>query len=131
MRISGQWAMNETESTSTPLETVNQYIEATRNGDAEKMRSLFSPSALMSGFYEGEFYIGSPDYFFNEVRDNPSPLSTGAEYIGDITSSEIIGNIANVTLKEKGYLGLDFTNLFQLAHIDGVWLIVSKAYVDE
>lgn len=123
--------MNESGSTSTPLETINQYVEATRIGDVEKMRSLFSPAALMSGFYEGEFYIGSPDYFFDEVRDNPSPSSTGAEYVGDITSSEIIGNIANVTLKEKGYMGLNFTNLFQLARIDGDWLIVSKAYVDE
>ena len=123
--------MNKTESTSTPLETINRYIEATRSGDVEKMRSLFSPAALMSGFYEGEFYIGSPDYFFDEVRDNPSPLSTGAEYIGEVISSEIIGNIASVTLIEKGYLGLDFTNLFQLAHVDGTWLIVSKAYIDE
>ena len=123
--------MNGTGDKSTPLETINQYIEATRNGDVEKMRSLFSPAALMSGFYEEEFYIGSPDYFFDEVRDNPSPSSTGVEYIGNITSYEIIGNIANVTLKEKGYMGLDFTNLFQLACIDGVWLIVSKAYVDE
>jgi len=123
--------MNETGSTSTPLETIHQYIEATRIGDVNKIRSLFSPAALMSGFYEGEFYIGSPEYFFDEVKDNPSPSSTGAEYIGDITSSEIIGNIASVTLKEKGYMGLDFTNLFQLACIDGAWLIVSKAYVDE
>lgn len=69
--------------------------------------------------------------FFDEVRDNPSPSSIGAEYIGEITSSEIIGNIASVTLREKGYLGLDFTNLFQFACIDDVWLIVSKVYVDE
>ena len=123
--------MNETKSTSTPSETINQYIEATRIGNVETMRSLFSPAAVMSGFYEGEFYIGSPDYFFDEIKDNPSPSSTGAEYIGEITSSEIIGNIASVTLREKGYLGLDFTNLFHLACIDGAWLIVSKAYVDE
>ena len=123
--------MNETKSTSTPLETINQYIEATRIGNVETIRSLFSPAALMSGFYEGEFYIGSPDYFFDEVKDNPSPSSTGAEYIGEITSSEISGNIASVTLREKESLGLDFTNLFHLACIDGVWLIVSKAYVDE
>lgn len=123
--------MNEIRSTSTPLEAVNQYIEATRIGDVEMMRSLFSPAALMSGFFKGEFYIGPPDYFFDEVRDSPSPSSTGAEYIGEITSSEIIGNIASVTLREKGYLGLDFTNLFQLACIDDSWLIVSKVYVDE
>jgi hypothetical protein len=73
--------MIETESTSTPLDTINQYIEAARNGDVEKMRSLFSPAALMSGFYEGEFYIGSTDYFFDELRDSPSPSSTGADIL--------------------------------------------------
>ena len=123
--------MNKSAGNSTALETVNQYIEATRDGAVETMRSLFSPAALMSGFYEGEFYIGSPDLFFDELRDNPSPSATGADYSGEIISSEMFGNIANVTLKEKGYLGLDFTNLFQLARIDGDWLIVSKAYVDE
>lgn len=56
--------MNEIRITSTPSETINQYIEATRIGDVEMMRSIFSPAALMSGFFEGDFYIGSPDYFF-------------------------------------------------------------------
>jgi len=115
----------------TPQQTISEYVEACRIGDVERLRSLFSPSALMSGFYEGAFYIGSPDYFFDEVRDNPSPASSGAEYIGEIAASETIGNIASVTLKEKGYLGLNLTNLFQLAFIDGAWLITSKAYVDK
>ena len=123
--------MSDTNKISSPQETITEYVEACRNGDVGKLRSLFSPSALMSGFYEGEFYIGSPDLFFDEVRDNPSPASTEAEYVGEITSSETIGDIASVTLREKGYLGLNFSNLFQLAYIESSWVIVSKSYVDE
>ncbi len=123
--------MSDSKKLSTPQEIITGYVEACRNGDIEKLRSLFSPSALMSGFYEGEFYIGSPDIFFDEVRDNPAPASTGVEYTGEITSSEIIGDIASVTLIEKGYMGLNFSNLFQLARIDGCWLIVSKTYIDK
>jgi len=115
----------------TPTETIEAYIEATRSGDVEGLKNLFSPEALMSGFFEGEFYSGSLGVFFDEVRDNPSPSETGQEYIGEITYTEVIGNIAQVTMKEKGYLGLDFTNLFHLACVDGKWLILSKTYIDE
>lgn len=85
----------------------------------------------MSGYINGEYYSGSPEPFFDEVRDNPSPASTGAEYIGEIISVEEFGDIANVVLKEEGFLSANFINLFQLICIDGTWLIVSKAYVDE
>ncbi len=116
---------------STPAKTIEDYIEATRLGDVEGLRSLFSSEALMSGFYEGEFYSGSPEVFFEEVRDNPSPSETGQEYIGEIIYAEVIGNIAQVTMKEKGYLDLNFSNLFHLAYINGTWLIISKTYIDE
>ena len=58
-------------------------------------------------------------------------ISYYGEYIGEIISVEEFGNIANVVLKEKGYLGADFINLFQLVCKDETWLIVSKVYVDE
>ena len=123
--------MTKTSRFSTPEETIEAYVEACRNGDVEKLRNLFSPSTLMTGYFGGEFYIGTPDPFFDEVEKNPSPATTGAEYIGEITSSELIGKIASVTLREKGYLGLNFSNLFQLAYVEGTWLILSKAYIDE
>ena len=116
---------------STPVETIENYIEATRLGDVDGLRNLFSPEALMSGFYEGEYYSGSPEAFFEEVRDNPSPSETGQEYIGEIAYTEIVGDIAQLTMNEKGYLGLNFSNLFHLARINGEWLIISKTYIDE
>ena len=115
----------------TPKQTIEVLVEACRSGDVELLQSVFSDNALMTGYFGGEFYTGSPELFFDEVRDNPSPASTGAEYIGEITSIEEYGDIANVTLQEKGFLGANFTNLFQLVRKDGAWLIYSKLYVDE
>ena len=72
---------------------------------------------------------GSLEAFFEEVRDNPSPTESGGEYTGEITHTEVIDKIAQVTMKEKGYLGLNFSNLFHLACIDGNWLIICKTYI--
>ena len=123
--------MNTTRKFSKPRETITELVEACNSGDADRLRCVFGPGALMTGYYKGEFYSGSPEPFYDEVRDNPSPADTGAEYIGEIASVEEFGDIANIILKEKGFLGANFINLFQLVCIDGSWLIVSKAYVDE
>ena len=116
---------------NSPTDTIEIYIEGTRSGNIEKLQSVFAPGALMSGFFEGEFYSGPPDIFFEEVRDNPSPIETGAEYSGEITHEEVIGSTAQITMKEEGYLGTSITNLFHLANINGKWLILSKTYTDE
>ena len=115
----------------TPKQIIETLVEACRSGDVELLQSVFSDNALMTGYFGGEFYTGSPELFYDEVRDNPSPASTGAEYIGEITSVEEYGDIANVTLRETGFLGANFINLFQLVRKDGTWLIYSKLYVDE
>jgi hypothetical protein len=123
--------MNTARKFSTPRETITELVEACHSGDVDKLRGVFSQGALMSGFFKGEYYSGPPQPFFDELRDNPSPASTGAEYIGEIISVEEFGGIANVVLEEKGFLGANFINLFQLVCKDDSWLIVSKAYVDE
>jgi hypothetical protein len=123
--------MNTTIKFSNPRETITELVEACHSGDVDKLRGVFSQGALMSGYYNGEYYSGSPEPFYDEVRDNPPPAVTGAEYIDEIISVEEYGDIANVVLEEKGFLGANFINLFQLVCVDGTWLIVSKAYVDE
>jgi len=123
--------MNPARKFSTPRETITELVEACHSGDVDKLRGVFTQGALMSGYFKGEYYSGSPEPFFDELRDNPSPASTGAEYIGEIKSVEEFGDIANVVLEEKGFLGANFINLFQLVCKDDSWLIVSKAYVDE
>lgn len=43
-----------------PEAAIAEYIEACRVGSAERLRNIFHPGALMSGYYQGEFYLGSP-----------------------------------------------------------------------
>ena len=116
---------------TSPRKTIETLVDACRSGDVEKLQSVFSKKALMTGYFNGEFYSGSPELFYDEVRDNPSPASSGSEYNGEIISVEEYGDIANVTLQEKGFLGANFINLFQLVRVDGSWLIYSKLYVDK
>lgn len=124
-------SMTDAQDGKTPTDTIREYVEACRVGSVDRLRGIFESSALMTGFFQGDFYIGSPDLFFDEIRDNPSPSESGAEYSGEIATVELFGDIANITLKEQGYLGCNLTNLFHLARIDGDWKIVSKTYTDE
>ena len=116
---------------NSPLETIEAYVEATRRGDVATLQTLFAPTALMSGYFQGEFYSGTPEPFYDEMRDNPSAAESGEPYSGDIIHIEIYDAIAQVTVKEKSYLGFDLVNLFHLARIDDRWLILSKMYIED
>jgi hypothetical protein len=123
--------MTRQNNIDSPQSTIEEYIEACRVGSDNRLRAIFHPNALMAGFYQGEFYMGSPDPFYEEVRDSPAPIEAGLDYRGDITTIEISGDIASVTLNESGYLGTDFTNWFHLAKIEGEWKIICKSYYGE
>lgn len=114
-----------------PKQVIEEYVEACRVGSVERLQAIFHPEALMSGFYQGEFYVGSPEPFFDEVADNPPPAESATLYTGEITNVEQTGDCASATLKEIGFLGSNFTDWFHLAKVDGVWLILSKTYVDQ
>ena len=65
------------------------------------------------------------------MRYNPIPYESGAAYSGDITTVEVSGDVAAVTLKEDGYFGDNYTNWFHLARLDGEWKIINKSYQNE
>lgn len=106
---------------------IEEYVAATSEGSGSRLRMLFHPDALMSGYYQGEFSSGPPDPFYEEVKQVPADGS----YAGRIVHAEQVGNMASVTLKETGYLGTDLTNWFHLARVGDRWQIMSKAYQDE
>ena len=113
---------------TSPTETVAEYIDACRVGDASRLEAIFHNNAIMSGYSDGGFYFGSPRPFFDEVRDNPSPSTSGSAYAAQISHVEVSGEIASVVMQEQGYFGDNYTNMFHLVKIDGMWIIVSKVY---
>ena len=108
---------------------MQQYINRVFHGDIEKLRECFHEKAVMNGFLGEQMLVGSPEPFFEDIGKNPSMLEAGAPYNAEITSIEITGDTANVTLKETGFAGnFNFINYFHLMKVEDEWTIMSKTF---
>jgi hypothetical protein len=121
---------DETQDLRGVREVVDRYIDATYRGDAEALRSCFHESAVMSGYLGEELLTGGPERFFQDIASTPSMESTGAPYVAETTSLEVVGSAASVRVDETGFFGrFAFSNWFHLVKgEDGAWLIVSKLF---
>ncbi len=107
-----------------------RYVDATYRGDVEALRACFHPSAAMSGYLGDELLTGGPERFFEDIASTPSMESTGAPYVAETVSVEVVGDAATVRVDETGFFGtMSFTNWFHLIRTeDDEWLIVSKLF---
>ncbi|MFT5350858.1 MAG: hypothetical protein ACI909_001554 [Planctomycetota bacterium] len=124
--------MAETNDAAGARATIEEYVDACNDGSVERLKAIFHEQALMSGYMMGQYLMGSPEPFFQVVK-NPPPQATptAGNYKGEITSVEISGPVASVTLKETGFMGMNFTDYFHLARIEDKWLIISKTFNPE
>jgi hypothetical protein len=121
--------MNETNEARAVIE---EYVAASNVGSVERLKTIFHENALMSGYFMGEYLMGSPEHFFQTVGNPPpdTPPNEG-NYKAEITSVDVSGPVAAVTLKEIGFMGMNFTDFFHLAKVDGNWKIISKTFNPE
>ena len=105
---------------------IEEYVAACRAGSVERLQAIFHPDAVMSGYLMDQRLVGSPQPFYDAVRNAPAAASDG--YRADITRVDVTGRIASVTLEEHGFLGLGFTDYFHLLETDGRWQIVAKTF---
>lgn len=111
---------------------VQKYIDGTYNGDARSLKECFHSRAVMNGYLGDQLLMGGPEPFFENIENNPSMAEGGAPYHADITSIEVVGNVAGVVVKETGFAGtMSFTNFFHLLKQGGEWKIVSKTFTTE
>lgn len=111
---------------------VEKYIEGTFTGNVKTLRDCFHPNAVMNGYLGDQLLIGGPEPFFENMEQAPSMSEGGAPYQGNITSVDVVGNIASVTLKETGFGGdMAFTDYFHLLKEQGKWKIISKTFTTE
>ena len=113
-------------------EVVQKYIDRTYQGDVSALRECFHSKAVMNGYLNEQLLLGDPEPFFQEIGNNPSMAEGGAPYKGEITSVDVVGNVASVTLKETGFAGgMSFTDYFHLIKVDDEWKILSKTFTTE
>jgi hypothetical protein len=111
-------------------ELADRYVDAAYRADVATLRSCFHPSAVMCGYLGEELLSGGPERFFEDVGDAPSMESTGAPYVAETVSVEVVGDAASLRIDETGFFGsLSFTNWFHVIRdADGEWRIVSKLF---
>lgn len=113
----------------TVQNVMQQYIDGVYQGNVEKLKGFFHEKAVMNGFLGEQMLIGGPEPFFEDIGKNPSMSKMDIPYNGEITSIEITGLTANVTIKETGFAGIyNFINYFHLMKVDGEWKIMSKIF---
>jgi hypothetical protein len=113
-------------------EVVQKYIDGTYQGDVSVLRECFHSKAVMNGYLNDQLLLGDPEPFFQDIGNNPSMAEGGAPYKGEITSVDVVGNVASVTLKETGFAGgMSFTDYFHLIKVDDAWKILSKTFTTE
>ena len=108
---------------------MEKYMEGTFKAEIETLKTCFHPNAVMNGYLGETILIGDPDAFFQDIGSKPSMESAKIHYEGEISSLEIQGQIATVTLKEQEFPGgMAFTNFFHLVMKNGYWKITSKTF---
>jgi hypothetical protein len=106
---------------------IEEYVAACRVRSVDRLKAIFHPDALMSGFLMDQRLLGSTQPFYDALQHAPAD-PPGSRYDVEITSVNVTGRIASATLQERGFLGLDFTDYFHLVEVDGQWQIVSKTF---
>ncbi len=108
---------------------MQEYIDGSDTGDVARVKAAFHQDALMTGYMNGELQLGSPEPFFQVLENPPSGAPpTKGNYSAEIIKVELVGDIASVTLKEYGFLGMNFLEYFHLLRQDRNWKIISKTF---
>lgn len=111
--------------TRNPRAVMEAYITGTRTRDVPLLRSLFHADAVMTGWFGGALQHGTPQPFYDDLRDN----EVGTDYIGEVVSVQQFGKIAVGEIREQNLLGYASTNYFHISELsEGGWRITSKLY---
>jgi hypothetical protein len=106
---------------------IQLYVDATRRGDAAKMKLAFHKDAHMFGSFGGaRLDVPIAELF---AMSDGKPADVNGSYKAQIVSVEQVGDAATATLEEQGFWGaVSFTDFFSLIRADGAWKIVSKTF---
>lgn len=103
------------------------YMDGSATGDADKLKEAFHPDSRMFGALGGK-RVDVPIQALIEMTAQ-GPADTAGRYRGRILSVMQVGDAAMAAVAEDGFWGaVSFVDFFNLAKIDGRWLIVNKTF---
>ena len=105
-------------------QTVQHYIDGAISGRGDDMKPAFHSDATIFGYIGGGLFAGPIQVLF-DWNDQNGP-ATGLE--AEFSKIDIEGTVATVRLDVENWTGNNFTDLFTLLKVDGVWKIMNKVF---
>ncbi len=106
-------------------EVVNYYIEGCKKGDVSILKKAFHDKCSMTGYINGEMYMGDIHGFYAMVEKAGVPSD---EFCGQTDVVAMEGTVAVAHVAFENWHGLSFTDYHTLIKEDGNWKIIAKAY---
>lgn len=116
--------MNRTDEAAAVAAVMAEYEAGTRHRDVARLKAIFHPDAVMSGYLGPNLVVGAPQPFYDHLEAN----EVSASYTAATTLVSVIGATASAKVVEDDLFGLSFVNMFHLVKQDGAWRIVSKLF---
>ena len=112
--------------------TIDAYLRTVRDKEIAGFRSLFDGSANVAHYHvtKNTVVISTLDEFMGVIESLHATFDD-AEEMAENVNVRIVGNLASVELDFRFIMGpnkMRGTDLFNLAHRDGKWVIVHKSY---
>ena len=108
-------------------EVLKLYMDGSARGEADKLKKIFHPDSRMFGAL-GDKRVDVPIEALIEMTAK-GPADTAGKYRGRVLSVMQVGDAAMAAVAEDGFWGsVSFVDFFNLAKIDGRWLIVNKTF---
>jgi hypothetical protein len=107
---------------------VELYYVGLRDADLASLGAAFNDLAIVCGYMGTELFLKHVKTLYDYVLSEEPPSKKGEPFKCDVTSIEIAGDTAAVTLAEHDYLGYDYTTYLHLICDETGWSIVSKLF---
>jgi hypothetical protein len=111
------------------VNTMQKYIDGSKQGKSELMRAAFHPDASFFGYAGEQLAIGTQFLFDWIDKNGPAPNIEPR-----LVSVDILESIAVVRLEVAGWSGtlagsgVRMSDLFTLLKMPGGWTIIQKAF---
>lgn len=124
----GGYMSNEQKSDDDEVRTVvESYFTAIHEGDIDRLKEVFEPTATLIGWDEGELRRVNLDQWFEFVKSIPSPASEGVIQDGKIVWLDVTGTAAVAKVTET-YRMFKYVDYLTLLKIGDQWRVVGKCY---
>lgn len=110
------------------MAVIERYYQGTYRADLDLLKDVFHEQAGMAGFLNGQYIMGTPEPFFDDIKAHQPMSQSGDPYHLDVKVALITGRIASVVVVESGFFGQGVIETHFHLVKEQSWKIVSKVF---